>query len=435
MSDIHSLADLKPDPQNARRHNPRNLGMVRQALGEVGAARSIVIDENGVILAGNGVAEAAADAGIERVQVVDADGETIIAVRRSGLTPEQKKKLALYDNRTGELATWDAAQIAAELEAGLDLSDLFHEDELSALLEAAADELLGGDAPQEAPEAQVDRAAELQQQWQTATGQLWEIPSRTAKGKCHRLLCGDSTSREDVERLMAGERAEMVWTDPPYGVAVGDKNKFLNSIARSNRVEENLTNDTLDEPELIQMLERAFDLAVEHCTPGAAWYVAAPAGPLHVLFGQALKERGIWRQTIQWVKNNATFAPLGVDYHWRCEPIFYGWVPNAAHRYHGGRKQDTVWEIDRPQKSPEHPTMKPVELVTRAIDNSSLRMQVVYDPFVGSGTTIIAAEQCGRLGCGMEISEKYVAVVLQRLAQMGLVPRLVDAPVTKSTNE
>lgn len=426
LSEIHSIADLTPDLQNARSHNPRNLGMIRTALGEVGAARSIVIDENGVILAGNGVIEAAADAGIERVQVVDADGETIIAVRRRNLTPEQKKKLALFDNRAGELATWDATQIAAELEAGLDLSVLFYEDELSAILEAAADDLLGATAAQDAPEAQVNRAAELQAKWQTATGQLWEIPSQTFAGKCHRLLCGDSTKAEAVQRLMGGEKAEMVWTDPPYGVAVGDKNKFLNSIAPSNRVEENLTNDTLAEPELEQMLERAFDLAIEHCLAGAAWYVAAPPGPLHVLFGQVLKDRGIWRQTIQWVKNNATFAPLGVDYHWRSEPIFYGWVPNAAHRYYGGRKQDTVWEIDRPSKSPEHPTMKPVELITRAIENSSLHGLIVYDPFAGSGTTIIASEQVGRLGAGMEISDKYIAVCLERLVQMGLAPRLVE---------
>jgi len=141
-----SLADLKPDLANARAHNPRNIGMIADALQQVGAARSIVVDEDNVILAGNGVVEAAAQAGIERVQFVDADGETLIVVRRKGLTPEQKKKLALYDNRTGELATWDAAQIAAELEAGLDLSGMFYPEELSALLEQAADAVIGATA-------------------------------------------------------------------------------------------------------------------------------------------------------------------------------------------------------------------------------------------------------------------------------------------------
>ena len=142
MSEPKSIADLKSDPHNRRKHNPRNIGMIRQALGEVGAARSIVIDERGVVLAGNGVLEAAADAGIERVQVVDADGETIIAVRRTGLSEEQKRKLALYDNRTAELATWDGEQLAADLEAGLSFDGLFSNDELQAIMEHAADEQL-----------------------------------------------------------------------------------------------------------------------------------------------------------------------------------------------------------------------------------------------------------------------------------------------------
>ena len=248
----------------------------------------------------------------------------------------------------------------------------------------------------------------------------------TVHGREHRLLCGDSTNADDVGRVMGGEKAEMVWTDPPYGVGIGDKNKYLNTIARSNRVEENLENDAIDEPALAIMLGEAFRLAVEHCRAGAAWYVSAPAGPIHTTFGLALKKLGIWHQTIQWVKNNATFSPLGVDYHWRAEPIFYGWVPGAAHRYYGGRKQDTVWEIDRPSASPEHPTMKPVELMARAITNSSLHGEIVMDSFLGSGTTMVAAEQLGRLCYGMEIEPKYTAVILERLAGMGLAPRLTN---------
>lgn len=138
---IHHLSDLTPDPQNARRHNPRNVGMIESALGEVGAARSIVIDENGVVLAGNATIEAAAAAGIERVQVVEADGETIIAVRRSGLTAEQKTKLALYDNRAAELADWDASVLAA-LGEEIDLSGLFRPDEIGRILDQAGTEAI-----------------------------------------------------------------------------------------------------------------------------------------------------------------------------------------------------------------------------------------------------------------------------------------------------
>lgn len=245
-------------------------------------------------------------------------------------------------------------------------------------------------------------------------GDLWII------GGVHRLIIGDSTDPATVARLMGGDKAEMVWTDPPYGVAIGDKNKYLNSIARSNRVEENLTNDTLDEPALMEMLRAAFANADDHCLAGGAWYVAAPARPLHVLFGMALKERGIWHQTIQWVKNNATFAPLGVDYHWRAEPIFYGWKPGAAHRYYGGRRQDTVWEIDRPQASPDHPTMKPVELVQRAVENSSQTGQIVYDAFGGSGTTLIASHRASRRAYLCELEPRYGDVILRRAEAEGL---------------
>ena len=129
---------------------------------------------------------------------------------------------------------------------------------------------------------------------------------------------------------------------------------------------------------------------------------------------------GIWRQTIQWVKNSATFSPLGVSYHWKSEPIFYGWLPDGGHRYHGDRKQTTVWEFDRPAASADHPTMKPVALVARAIEHASLAGQLVYDPFLGSGTTLIAAHRLGRRCCGCEIEPRYADVILKRAEAEGL---------------
>jgi hypothetical protein len=142
IKQILHIKDLTPDPANARAHNPRNIGMIERSLNEVGAARSIVVDEDGVILAGNGLVEAAAQAGIERVRVIEADGDEIIAVQRKGLTSAQKTSLALFDNRTNELSTWDAGQIAALAEDGVDLSGLFFPHELSALLEQAGDEII-----------------------------------------------------------------------------------------------------------------------------------------------------------------------------------------------------------------------------------------------------------------------------------------------------
>lgn len=145
-----------------------------------------------------------------------------------------------------------------------------------------------------------------------------------------------------------------------------------------------------------------------------------------MLFGMALKERGIWHQTIQWVKNNATLAPLGVDYHWRAEPIFYGWKPGAAHRYYGGRQQDTVWEIDRPRASPDHPTMKPVALVQRAVENSSRPDEIVYDAFGGSGTTLVAAHYTRRRAYLCELEPRYADVILRRAEAEGLTVERVE---------
>lgn len=425
-----SIDALKKHPRNPKDHD---IGAISRSVGRFGFTSPVIVDERtGYLVAGHGR--------IDTLSQMKAQGKQPPAnVQRSGqdwLVPvirgvafnsdAEVEAYLVADNRLTILGGWNEPELArllqdlaAQDEALLEATG-YDGDDLQALLEE-----LQPPEPAADPGAQVDRAGELQAEWQVERGQVWVIPSKAGKGE-HRLMCGDSTNAEDVARLMDGQHAEMVWTDPPYGVSIGDKNKMLNAIKRNNRIEDNLANDTLDEPELLAMLRASFDAAVANCRAGAAWYVAAPAGPLHVLFGQALKERGIWRQTIQWVKNNATFSPMGVDYHWQAEPIFYGWLPNAAHRYYGGRQQTTVWNVDRPAKSAEHPTMKPPELVARAIENSSKRGEPVLDMFSGSGTTIVACEQTERIGYGMEIEPKYCAVTLQRLSDMGLTPRRVD---------
>ena len=415
--DTIKIKDLIPDTHNANKGTERGRAMLEASLEQNGAGRSILIDKHGNVIAGNKTLEAAQKVGLEELEVIKTDGKTIVAVQREDLDllkDPEARKLAYDDNRAGEInLDWDVDQLAEDLklpEIGLDT--LWIGEELGELFAAN-----GKAGVAEDPGAHIDRAGELRDKWGTERGQLWQV------GR-HRLLCGDSTSREDVERLMDGEKAEMVWTDPPYGVRVGDKNKYLNSIGQ-RRLGENLVNDERSEAGLLVMLEMSFDLAISVVVPGGAWYVSSPAGPLLALFGQVLKERGIWRQTIQWIKNNATFSPMGVDYHWQAEPVLYGWLPNAGHRFYGGRKQTTVWEIDRPLKSPEHPTMKPVELVLRALENSSKGEEVIYDPFCGSGTTMVAAEQLGRTCYAMEIEPKYVAVALERLSEMGVEGHLV----------
>lgn len=396
------LSLLKPHPRNIRQGD---FGAIQESVEANGFYGRVVANRRtNHILAGNHRYHVAKSLGFDTLPVewvdVDADAEL---------------RILLADNRTNDLASNHEPALAALL-AELSATDRglagtgYDGDALDELIASLAfnkpEPGGGGDDFDATPQ---DGETRVQ------TGELWRVGP-------HRLMCGDSTKVDDVGRLMVGEKSEMVWTDPPYGVSVGDKNKFLNSIARSNRVEENLENDTLPEPELVEMLRGAFANAAEHGTAGGAWYVAAPAGPLHILFGLILKEMGIYRQTLIWVKHNATFAPLGVDYHWRHEPIFYGWLPGAGHRSYGGRQQDTVWEIDRPQASPEHPTMKPLELVTRAIENSSQPGELVYDAFLGSGTTLIAAQRTGRRCYGCELSPAYCDVILARAEAEGIAP-------------
>jgi DNA modification methylase len=406
------LDKIKSHHRNYNRHPEHQVARIALSLKKFGQVRSIVVWKN-TILAGHGVVEAARSLGWRDIAA-------------DVLPEDYPEHLALAyvaaDNELSRLSDPDQAALAAILEESKAADDEllqaigYNDQELQELLNE-----VGKNNKREEKDAapQINRADELRQKWNVEYGQLWQLGE-------HRLICGDCTDAAVVARVMAGEKAEMVWTDPPYGVAVGDKNKFLNSIARSNRVEENLQNDTLDEPGLTRMLSASFDNAMVHCRAGAAWYVAAAPGPLHILFGQCLKDRGIWRQTIQWVKNNATFSPMGVCYHWQAEPLFFGWIPNGGHRWYGGRKQTTVWQIDRPAKSPEHPTMKPVELVARAIENSSLSDEIVYEPFSGSGTTIMACEQLGRRCRAVEIAPGYVAVALERWATAtGKTPELI----------
>ena len=242
----------------------------------------------------------------------------------------------------------------------------------------------------------------------------------------HRLMCGDSTSAEDVARLLDGALADAIWTDPPYGVAVATRigtTGISNSQARvetakmraragyDERLGE-IENDDLDLDALTVFLGTTLGLAKQHTRAGAAWYVCAPHGPMGLAFASTLTTLEVWKASVVWVKDSLVMGRA--DYHYRHEPIYYGWTPGAAHHAVTDRTQDTVWEIPRPKKSADHPTMKPVALVERAIVNSTDHGERVYDPFVGSGTTLIGCEALGRVGYGMEVSPRYVQVCIDR---------------------
>jgi DNA modification methylase len=210
---------------------------------------------------------------------------------------------------------------------------------------------------------------------------------------------------------MVGEKARLVFTDPPYGVGYVGKTKEALTIE----------NDTLGDAGTRILVSAALLLAP--LGPGAAFYVCSPAGNTETAFRLAIADAGLQlRQCLVWVKQQ--FVMGRQDYHWRHESILYGWKDGAAHYFVDDRTQDTVWEIDRPHVSAEHPTMKPVDLVQRAIRNSSRQGDIVYDAFLGSSTSIIAAEQTGRVCFGIEIAPEYVAVGLERLNGLGLSPTL-----------
>lgn len=373
-----AISSLKLDGRNARAHSDKNIIAIKKSLEKFGQRKPIVIDKNKTVIAGNGTLTAAQGLGWETISVVevpeDWDADTI-------------KAYALADNRTAELAEWHEdvlAEILLELdESGWDLGDIGFE-----LPQTVASE---GDEEGELPEPPEDP--------KTKIGDVWQLGE-------HRLFCGDATFEGSYKKLLGDEKVDMVWTDPPYGVAYVGKTKDALTIE----------NDTLNHAQLTEFLRNAFTNIKEATKPGACWYVAAPSGDLFQAFSIPLFELEVWRHTLVWVKD--TLVMGRADYHYRHESIFYGWTPGAAHQTPPDRKQDTVWEIPRPKANKEHPTMKPIELITRSIGNSSLARNLVLDPFGGSGSTLIAAEQTKRRARLMELDPKYCDVIITRWEAM-----------------
>jgi len=371
------------------------VGLIVDSLQKVGAARSIVIDEDNVILAGNGVIEAAAQAGIENVRVIEASGNEIIAVRRTGLTPEQRTLLKYYDNRATDLSTFDPQQIAADLEAGLDLSGMFYPEELSAILEAAADEPLGADA--EPPEAQVDRAAELQAEWKTELGQLWEIGQ-------HRLMCGDSRDSADVQRLLQDETIGALVFDPPYDAGpdvIGLRWQALDALVFTDH------RHLLDAVTGWPPFRSAFvwDGVTSWYTPG--WPLAR--AKLCLWFG------------------DGKYNPDGAHYG---EPDTEHVVQNTRGEYlykpdPRGKHLSTVYQEQNTRQFADHAHSKPVVWMQMLIANCT--SGVIFDPFAGGGTSFVVAESLKRRCLGMEIEASGVAVILERTKALGLEPRLLEA--------
>jgi DNA modification methylase len=380
-----AVKELKANPKNWRKHPTVQQNALAGILDEVGWVQQVIWNrQTGHLIDGH-----------LRVELAAKRKEKTVPVNVVDLSPEEEAMI---------LATFDPIAAMAEADRqmlqGLMQSIETEDEQIQALLESIAREEkidLGGE-PAEAPEPQVDRAAELQEQWQTAPGQLWQCGD-------HRVLCGDSTNAEDVARLMGGEKADLVLTDPPYGVAYVGKTKNALTIE----------NDAVSETELAELVRGSFDLAETCCRPGAYWYATVPAGPLHIIFADDWKRRGILRQILVWVKDSMVLGHS--EYHYQHEPILFGWTSGERFK-NPDRTRTSVLQYSRPKASIEHPTMKPVELWGQMVQDGSLPRENVYDPFLGSGTTLIACEQLGRRCFGLEISPAYVAVILQRWHDM-----------------
>lgn len=408
---------ITPDEHNANKGTERGRALLLQSLQELGAGRSILVDKDGNIIAGNKTFEAAQKLGL-RLRIVEAGRDELVAIQRGDLDLDdstgEARRLAYLDNRVAEIdLDWNAEQLANDMAAGLELNALgFLDVELQQLLQ----ELDGSKLVDPGPE--MDRAAELQEKWKTAPGQLWILGE-------HRLLCGDCTVDVDVARLLKGALAHICWTDPPYNVNLGGAD-------HPSWKKRTIENDNLgdDFPDFV----RAFCQAIWNaCVPGAVLYMTMGAKEWPTV-DMLLREKGFhWSSTIVWVKNSHVLVRK--DYQTQYEPmwqgakgdleedaydaVWYGWKGDAArNRKVISRKQSDVWVIDRPQKSIEHPTIKPLELVERSLNNSSLPNDIVFDPFSGSGTTIVACERLGRKCRASEKRPDYVAVALERWSVM-----------------
>ena len=374
--------------ENNPRKNEEAVPDVEESMNQVGNIDPIEIDENNVILSGH-----------TRLLALQKLGETETEVLRvSGLTEEQKKKYRLLANKTGEKAVWDFEKLEEEL-ADLDFGDFDFGFETD-----TSDEKEGNEITEDEPPADVETKCKL--------GDLWQLGE-------HRLICGDSTDVNVIDRLMDGVKADCVFTDPPYNVAIGSKNAVLNEMdhaKRGHRVETEIAGDKgLTDAEIGDQLWRpAFQNMADYAKDDCSIYVTMPQGGTHMMMMMMMADAG-WqvKHELMWLKNQPTFSMGRLDYDYKHEPIMYGW--KKTHNFYGkGKFTKSVWEIDKPRESKLHPTMKPIELIANGLENSTKENDSVLDVFGGSGSTLIACEQLNRKCFMCELDEKYVSVIVNR---------------------
>ena len=393
---------LIPFARNARTHSDEQVAQIAASIAEFGWANPILAGADGIIIAGHARLLAARKLGLTEVPVIVLDH----------LSDTQRRALVIADNRLALNAGWDEEMLRVELESlregefDLDLLG-FTDEEIELLLqepEGAATGNTDDDAVPEAPETAV-----------TVPGDVWILGN-------HRLLCGDATQMEAVERVLAGGLVDMVFCDPPYNVNYGAtmKDKLRGKAHRK------IANDNLG-AEFAQFLRDACTniLAV---TKGAV-YICMSSSELHTLQQMFREAGGHWSTFVIWAKN--TFTMGRSDYQRQYEPILYGWKEGTDHFWCGARDQGDVWFVKKPVVNDLHPTMKPVELVERAIRNSSKSRDTVLDPFGGSGSTLIACEKTGRQARLIELEPKYCDVTVQRFQEFSGKPVTLESDSRK----
>jgi len=383
--ELLQIEKLIPYANNAR-NNEKAVDKVAASIKEFGFRNPIIIDKNNEIIAGHTRLLAAKKLGLKEVPTIRADD----------LTAEQVKAFRIADNKTAEYSEWNFELLAQELEelklADYDLSltafDLSECEKLLDLLKEVNNKNKDDDFDIQLPEEPV-----------TKRGDIWLL------GK-HRLMCGDACSESDVAALMREDFADMVFTDPPWNVNYG-------ATEHPSWKQRTILNDSMTTEEFKKFLDSAFKVMNKFSKPGCMTYVVMSAQEWGNLM-LSLKENGYhWSSTIIWNKDRLVLSRK--DYHTKYEPIWYGWSDGSA-RLHPltDRQQCDVWDIPRPSVSELHPTTKPVELVVRAIKNSSNMKDIVLDLFGGSGTTLIACEETDRRCRMMELDEKYADVIVKR---------------------
>lgn len=388
MAELHkdvketSVDDLTPYPNNPKEHPEEQIDKIAGSIQEFGFTQPIVVDQNNQIIIGHGRLQAAKKIGMENVPVIE----------RTDLTEAQVKALRIADNKVAE-SGFDDEMLAVELEqldeADFDLENTgMDHDEMSQLM----DEFEGFEVEDPEPEDPDEVETDVEK------GDVIKL------GR-HRLVCGDATSKSDVEKLMDGEKADMVFTDPPYNVAYGENKDNPEHKIRS------ITNDDMAKDDWIQFNKNFINILMEFNT--GDYYIWGASGPDGMIQRLTFIQEGLhWSANIIWHKDRMVLSPA--NYQRKYEICFYGWEQGEGSSFIADETKKEVWEFDRPMKSEEHPTMKPVELCQEGIQNSCKRGDIVLDVFGGSGSTLLAAEQTERTCYMLELEPKYCQVIINR---------------------